>query len=288
MISSFRAELLKLRKRPAVWVLLLVLVVLVSVMGYFLSYLFYLTMAAGKVSSDVPPSHYLDQLLPSGLARTPVAFVTYGDYAIGVVLGALVAGSEYEWGTLKTVLTQRPRRASMYLAKLLAVVVVVAGMVVVVFAFGAVCSLVITYLAGPGTSTHAVSWPGLGSVLKGMGAEWLILSMWASMGLMFAVLFRSPGLGIGLGIGEWVVEQVVTQQGAKLSHIVGVVSPFLPGVNYASLSVATSQNVVSFVQGVVTQSPGSIDAARAAMTVGAYTLAFVVVAGLVLRARDVL
>jgi ABC-2 type transport system permease protein len=40
MVSSFRAEFLKLRKRPATWVLFLVWATLVILFGYLLTYSF--------------------------------------------------------------------------------------------------------------------------------------------------------------------------------------------------------------------------------------------------------
>ena len=40
MVSSFRAEFLKLRKRPATWVLVLVWATLVILFGYLLTYSF--------------------------------------------------------------------------------------------------------------------------------------------------------------------------------------------------------------------------------------------------------
>ena len=45
-----------------------------------------------------------------------------------------------------------------------------------------------------------VSWPGLFDLVRALGAGWLILAVWAMLGVLLGVLWRGTALAIGLGI----------------------------------------------------------------------------------------
>jgi ABC-type transport system involved in multi-copper enzyme maturation permease subunit len=53
--------------------------------------------------------------------------------ALTLVLGALSMGSEYGWGTLKTMLSNRPTRLTFYLAQVATLASAIAVLVVVAF-----------------------------------------------------------------------------------------------------------------------------------------------------------
>src|SRR4051794_17588878 len=95
MVHSYRAELFKLRKRPAVWVLFAVWLTLLGVFTHLFPYLSYR-------SSGRPQ---LAQLLPSHLPEQAIGGYAMWGGALMVVLGALCLGSEYGWGTLRTMLS---------------------------------------------------------------------------------------------------------------------------------------------------------------------------------------
>ena len=114
-------------------------------------------------------------------------------------MGALVAGSEYGWGTLKTILTQRPGRSAVLAGKLLAIVTAILVVVVGVFALNALWSWVIA-----ATEDRAADWPSALELAKGIGAGWLVLGTWSLVGAALGILFRSTSLAIGrprLGAG---------------------------------------------------------------------------------------
>ncbi len=224
-----QAEFHKLRKRPAMWVLLLVLIATVIFLnGYVYYYLDYLIAVTGHGDSGDIPGMDLAQIMPGSLVPSVLSYFSLWDYLVAIVLGALVAGGEYDWGTLKTAATQQPSRLSVYLGKVLAMWMVTALMVALVFASAAVASVALKHLlsvqlramlgpegvalVAPGLSgadqqffqgalAQMLKWPPLSDVLGGIGVEWLVMAMWASMGMVFSILFRSSAVAIGMGMG---------------------------------------------------------------------------------------
>ena len=204
MAASFRAELLKLRKRPAVWVLALVWVAVVVLFGYFFAYSFLAN--APPPPDDLPPEvraqekafneAQLEALLPGSLLENLLAGTPFGfGTAMALVLGALTAGSEYGWGTVKTALTQRPGRSGVLFGKLLALAAALLALVLLGFAAGALSAFVVSRLEGAATD-----WPSAWALVRGLGVGFLLFSVYGSLGFALATLFRGTALAIGLGL----------------------------------------------------------------------------------------
>lgn len=171
MGAGFRAEFLKLRNRPAVWVLGLIWIGFTVVLGYALVYVFLVNAPPAPVPEDVPreerqqieeqdrrfQEQQIEGLLPSNfVSGTVPGFANLGA-AIALLLGSLIAGGEYGWGTLKTILTQRPGRSQVFAGKLLALWVVLAVFAALIFAVSAAASYAISGLEG-----SAPGWPPIG------------------------------------------------------------------------------------------------------------------------------
>src|SRR3990170_3779055 len=137
MSDVVRAELFKLRKRPAVWVLLAAAAVLSQVFGYLIPYLSYVTDDTENFGEAVPRGELLASTLPDQLVINTIGGFPVFAGALALVLGALLFGGEYGWGTVKTMLTQRPGRASVLLGQLMAMGVALLVAVTVLFATGA-------------------------------------------------------------------------------------------------------------------------------------------------------
>src|SRR5918998_754925 len=222
--ASASAELLKLRKRPAIWVLAGVWLALLTFFGYLLPYLGYLTGGSSAPRSDPMGSGALADTLPANLVGNAVAGYALFGGAIVMILGALVAGSEYGWGTIKTVLTQRPGRASVYAGSLVALAAALLALVLVSFGLSAVASAVIA-----NAESLPLTWPAATDVLTGIAAGWLILGMWCLFGVLLGTLTRGTAMAIGLGL-VWalVVENLVRASSAVLDVLV-TVQQGLPG-----------------------------------------------------------
>src|SRR5918992_1931347 len=186
MIGSYRAEILKLVKWPAMWVLAAVLLVLAQVFGYLIPYVAYLSGGGSGFAAGQTAAQLLAEVLPSRLVPNTLSGFPLFAGAIALVIGALSVGSEYGWKTLKTILTQRPTRSAVLGGKLLAIVTAVLVIVVGAFALNAFWSWVIAT-----TENRAADWPSVVDMARGIGAGWVILVAWSVVGAFLSGAFRS-------------------------------------------------------------------------------------------------
>ena len=277
MFASASAELLKLRKRPAIWVLAGVWLALLTFFGYLLPYLGYVTG-----DGSAPRSGALADTLPANLVGNAVAGYALFGGAIVMILGALVAGSEYGWGTIKTVLTQRPGRTSVYAGSLVALAAVLLALVLVSFGLSAAASATIAT-----SESLPLAWPAATDVLTGIAAGWLILGMWCLFGVLLGTLTRGTAMAIGLGL-VWalVVENLVRASSAVLDVLV-TLQQGLPGVNAGSLVAALGAQGESPEGGTPGVAP-VVDGTQATLVLVGFAVAFAVIAGLLQARRDVI
>jgi ABC-type transport system involved in multi-copper enzyme maturation permease subunit len=273
MLSNFSAEMDKLIRQPATWVLTGVWLALNQVFSYLVPYTSYLNSDDGRAAEQILAGTLPDNLIFNSIGGFPV-FAG----AIALILGALVLGNEYSWGTLKTVLTQRPGRLSLYLSKVTTLAVMIFGIVVATFALNAFTSSVIASV-----EAQAISWPSLEDLAKGFAAGFLIAAMWCLLGAALAIMFRSLALPIGLGL-VWalVIENLIRSVAAPLLDSFETLQKGLPGVNAGSL-VAALSGQSGDTPGVV----AAVDGTQATLVLIAYAAVFTLVAGFLLYRRDV-
>lgn len=273
MIASFSAELLKLRKRPATWVLAGVWLALLTTFGYLLPYL-------GSLTGNTDAPGALADTLPANLVGNAVAGYALFGGAIVLILGALVAGSEHGWGTVKTVLTQRPSRWSVYAGSVAALAVILLGLVLVSFGLSAAASAGIAAVESLPTD-----WPGPGELAVGIGAGWLILGMWCLLGMLLGTLTRGTALAVGLGLVWALVVENLVRASAAVLDLMATVQTALPGVNAGSLVAALGAGG----QGQAEGTPGVaavVGGTQAVLVLVGFIVAFAVLAGLLQR-RDI-
>jgi ABC-2 type transport system permease protein len=276
ILRSARAELLRLRKWPAVWVTLGVWLTLAATFGYLFNYLAYATGSQNFATDGQPAGSLLAQVLPGNVPAVLVQGTPMFGGALMMVLGALVAGSGYGWGTWKTVFTQGPSRTSAVLGSMAAVAVLVLGLVLAtaVMSFGLALGIA-------ALEDAAVVWPASTELASGMGYAYLILLMWALVGFGLGTLARGPALSVGLGL-VWalVLENLLRGVGALLSPVEAF-THLTPGTAAGSL-------VGAFV-GTPTD-PGVLDVLsreRSLLTLAAYVVLVPVATLLLVRHRDV-
>lgn len=280
MGASFSAELLKLRKRPATWVIGLIFIIAVALFGYLFTYLFVVNApAGGGPQQEQFTQQALQSLLPENMLVNMLSnFANFGS-ALALVLGALAVGSEYGWDTYKVAMTQRPGRLELFAGKLAALAVILAALTLVIFAAGALASYTIAVL-----EEESASWPGILEILEGLGAGWLILTTFAAMGLFFATLFRGTALAIALGLVYLLVLENLFLSLAQQSETVESIGRALPYKNSADL-IEIFGEVPAFLGGGAFGE--AVEPARAIITLVIYTLVFVALAVLLIRSRDV-
>jgi ABC-2 type transport system permease protein len=263
-----------MRKRASTWILLGIWAALALVFAYAVPYAQYLNGSAQAPLGDVLPQNLVGTLLQG--------FPFFGG-VLALMLGVLAFGSEYGWGTLKTLLTQRPGRLRVFGAKLLALAVTLVAFVLVVFALGALASSAIALREGAD-----VAWPSAWLLFRGLAAGWLILAVWAAFGVLLAVLARGTALATGIGIlYALVIEGLLSALASQVSVLDNLVEFFVRANGYSLVvGLGVSSNDVGDA------GPGSfsgpfVDSGQALLVLALYFVAFLVVSGLLLRRRDV-
>jgi ABC-2 type transport system permease protein len=274
MIGSVEAELLVLRKRAGTWILLGIWTALALTFAYAVPYVTYLNQPAPEQLTDV---------LPERLVANVMAGFPFFGGVLTLMLGVLASGSEYGWGTLKTVLTQRPGRLHVFGAKLIALAVGLVPFVLAVFALGALTSYAIAVREGAD-----LDWPSAWLLLRGVAAGWLVLAAWAAFGVLLGVVSRGTALATGIGIlYALVIEGLLGALASQVSALDRLVEFFLRANAYSlvnALGVSADD--------VADNGPGSfsgpfVDAAQALLVLSSYTVVFLVLAAWLLRRRDV-
>ena len=275
LTASFSAEVLKLRKRPAVWTLGALLVAAIVLFRYVIGYA--ITRQPGGDAGNAQELAALAQsLLVRNVVPATVAMLSSVGGAIALILGALVAGSEYGWQTLKSILTQRPGRLAVLGGKALGLGAVLAAGVLASFAAALASSLVLA-----GVMDTSVALPGLGELARGVGAAWLILGAWAAVGMALATLFRGTALAIGLGLVYSLVLETIVGGLAGQVNWLATLYKGLPGPNAGALAAAFGPS------GAAERAGALVGTTQAGLVLAAYVAASMALAALVLWRRDV-
>ncbi|MGN6563076.1 MAG: ABC transporter permease [Thermomicrobiales bacterium] len=281
--NSFRAEWLKTWRRPATWILGIILFCVILSFGYFFLYLVSLLIrntpaTAQNPSPDASARLLLEGLLPEHFVSQVLSLVSSLGGPIALILGALALGSEFGWGTLKTVFTQYPSRLTTTAGKLLALALLLLILSVGSLVIGLVGSLVYALLAG-----ESATLPSVATIIEGVGAGWLILAAWTALGVVLATLFRSTALAIGLGLVYALVLETIA---GTITTLVERIRP----IRQAFLGANSGDLANSF--GATTNSGGPLDTSRigagqATIVLLVYVVVFLVVTFIVLQRRDV-
>jgi ABC-type transport system involved in multi-copper enzyme maturation permease subunit len=280
LINSTRAELLRLRKWPAVWVTLGAWLAMALMFGYLFSYLSYKTGDLSFADEGSTRAALLDGLMPVSVPEVLVQGMPMFGGALMMVLGAIVAGNGYGWGTWKTVFTQGPSRTSSALGSLVAVTIFVVGIVLVTLALYVGVSLLIA-----GTESQPVVWPAASELVESVAGGMLVLEMWALAGFALGTLARGPALSVGLGL-VWalVLENLLRGVGALLGPVEAFTT-VLPGTAAGSLVGALIGG-----GGNPDDTPGVLDVlsgTQATVTVLAYVVVLPLLALALIRRRDI-
>ena len=274
MTAAFAAEAIKIRKRPATWVLGAILVATVVLLGYVATY-FGERALAGDPARVQEADILRRVMLTENVVPAVLNVIADLGGPIALILGAMVAGSEYGWNTLKMILTQRPGRLSILSEKALALGVVLAVLVALTFTTAFAASVVVAQF-----TDATIQLPGAWEVTRGLGAAWLSLGAWMAIGFALAVLLRGTTLAVGLGLIYGLVIENLISGFAGMVDLLETVSKALPGPNAGALAG-------SFTDGIMPVEADAIGTTHAVLVLAAYVLGSVAVAALALSRRDV-
>src|ERR1700693_3443756 len=284
MLAAFRGEIFKVVRRPAVWVCVVALLAIAVTFSYVLLGLVYSHPPQGS-SASLPKgetlSIFLVTLYPLNFIKETLSTWANLGGVFALIIGVLVQGSEFGWGTVKTLYTQRAGRLAMLAGKLLALAVVVLLMVIGLFAATGLASLVVAILEGADTT-----FPAIGVIAEGVGACFLIYAFWALLGVVLATVFRQSAMAIGLGLAyALVIENLVFGLLSLIGgNTINQIHQWFPIANGGYLIDAFGS---PRIRGIDTTVSPFGDATHAVTVLMIYVVAFAVVSALVVRARDV-
>ncbi|WP_328644492.1 ABC transporter permease [Amycolatopsis sp. NBC_00348] len=272
MPRDIRAELLKQARRPASWLLLAVAVVLTLTFGYAVPYA---GLGGAPAAGGPGAGRGLSAMLPDAFVGSALGGLPIFVGALALIFGVLVAGSEYGFGTWKTVLVQNPSRVTVFGAKLVVVTAAALATVLTLFAATAGASALVASLQG-----QALVWPSASDVLLGLGAGWLVTAMWGALGVLLAIGLRSVALPIGLGL-VWLlaVQNLLASVAAPLLTWVAELQKVLPGPNAGALAASFGASAPGVGQ--------IVGSGQATMVIAGYLVGFAVLGGWLLHRRDI-
>lgn len=277
MIGSIGAELIVLRKRTATWILLGLWAALAAFFAYVLPY------ADARGMEGPAKEAALADLLPARFVGTVLGGFPFFGGVLILILGVLALGSDYGWGTLKTLFTQRPGRLRVFAAKLAALGIVLVPFVLASFATSAVASLIVANREGLSTAL-----PSLSLILRGIGAAWLILAVWAAFGVMLAVVSRGTALAIGIGIlYGLVIEGLISALLDTVDALRPLIEALLRANGYSLIATVGASMADARNNGPGSFTGPYVGGTQALIVLTLQLVAFVAVAATLLRARDV-
>ncbi|WP_029898838.1 ABC transporter permease subunit [Nocardia brasiliensis] len=233
LISSTRAEALRLRKWPAFWIILGTWILLNLTFSYLFNYLAYTSGESGRMSNGLPRDLLLQQMLPAAVPGVFTQGMAMFGGALMLVLGALSTGSGYGWGTWKTVFTQGPSRIDVVGGVLVGLLVVVLALVLTAF----VVDIGVASLIGA-TQGQSLALPSLRQSALGVLTGVVILGMWTLAGALIGALARGPALAVGLGLVWVLVVENLLRGVAGIFAPIAVLTDHLPGTAAGSLAGA--------------------------------------------------
>jgi ABC-2 type transport system permease protein len=278
MTASLRAELLRLRKWPATWVIIGVWLTLNVTFGYVFDYLTWREASTG--GDQRVADALLAQLSPAGVPSTMVSGLPMFGGALVLILAALATGSGYGWNTWRTVFTQGPGRLAALGGTLLALAVLLSLLAVLTLLTDLAASAIVTTV-----TSQDLTWPGPGALAEGLGGALLIVAMWGAAGAVVGIVARSPALSVGLGLVWMLVVENLLRGVAGLLGPLEAVADVLPGTAAGSLAGAIGAATEIEEGGA----PGVLTVLTGTESIGllaCYLVAFTLAAALVISRRD--
>jgi ABC-type transport system involved in multi-copper enzyme maturation permease subunit len=189
-------------RRPASWVVGLILVVLIA--------LVYLAIgaSAGQMTDATQRAQVEAFLRDDAAFRTLLGFLVGLGGLLGVAYAGAVGGAEWGWGTLRVALARGESRTRYLLILFVAVALVIGAALIASYVIGAALVMIAATMANVPTGLPSASF--IGSLPELFGKAWFGLLEQAAIGFAIATTARSQLAGIGAGIAVYVAEQFIS------------------------------------------------------------------------------
>jgi len=194
MISMFKAELLKLRRRR----------VAVAVIAAALAFAAVATIAVflSATQAGAPGSRRGATVESLGEAGGATEAFSIGVSFVGILVLVLfianIAG-EFSQGTFRTLLMRQPRRIGLLAGKMLALLTFAA----VVLALAEILTVAASAAMAPTQDIPTGSWfgiDGLGAAAGDYATALVGVAAWATLGMALAIFVRSIPVALGIGV----------------------------------------------------------------------------------------
>jgi len=278
------AEILKLRKRLLPKVLLGVLVGIIILINFLL-------LAISRV--NLPPGSEMMGNIQNMLGlpvAIPFALMMISSFGVvlAIILMASSVGNEYNWRTIRTALISSESRFKFLIAKLVSVTLfVIIGMIIGVVA-GFITSLITTAIGGYAFEFSFATGSYLWDQFLQFWRTFYVIIPFGLLGFLMAIVGRSAMPGIATGIGVVFLESIITTFMWLAGGWIARVPDYLLSANVNAI-VALNNLPRGFGGGpgggALTGAPPSIP--HAFVTLGIYSLAFLVLGFIIFRRRDV-
>ncbi len=196
------ATLRKLIRRPATFI----------TFGVLVGFMALIFLAVGATANQQPaPGRAAALLLVTfpGAYSFIISFILGLGGLFGVAYAAAVAGSEWNWGTLKAAIARGESRTRYQLWTFAGIGLMLGVGLLGAFGVGVVVAIVGANLAG--VSTAGLNDSGtLNQLPELLGRGWFAIVEEGALGFAIATLARSQLAGVGAGIGVYFAEQFAT------------------------------------------------------------------------------
>ena len=145
-------------------------------------------------------------LLPNSLMFALASSLAFFGVILMMILAASTTGTEYGWGTLRTVLVRGVGRWQLLAAKTLAIGLASTGFSAVVLATVGVASVVASLTLEGGELVGAGEWSEFAIAFGKLIYAYL---PYVALAVLMSVLTSSSGMGIAIGVGYYVIESIV-------------------------------------------------------------------------------
>ncbi|MBI4337430.1 MAG: ABC transporter permease subunit [Chloroflexi bacterium] len=157
------------------------------------------------------------------------------------ILAASIVGTEYGWGTLRTVLARGTVRWQYLAAKLALLMLVAAAALLVVLAVTGISSLAAGALAGgaPSGTAPAVGWA---DAFAALGRAWVALLPYVALAAFITVLTRSSAAGMAVALGYFFAEQIAVSILISVFDWFGTVADYVLGRNITAWMLGSQRD----------------------------------------------
>lgn len=204
------------------------------------------------------------------------------------VLGGSWAGSEYGWGTIRTILTRRPTRINHALAALIVLSVGLALAILAILVTGTLAGIVVSLLTGNSVFTSAVlTGSFLGILVKGFLAAWYVSFFYLLLAYAAATVARSAAVGIGVGIGATLAQIIVGGIFRALGGVWNNIALQFPFNYTQDLIRQVVHSGLLASSGIGRVPPGTPSASASIIAVTIYGAVFLAITLATVRTRDI-